>query len=68
MTVKTHVLETTDEIVCLGFSVTMDSESDQLDAVYRAMASIPGAKVGYLDSKKFRADIPAPLEKPKTVV
>ena len=59
MSVKVVVLpDTTEELSCLGFAVNLDSEVDQLDAVYRALKSIPNARVEYLDSKRFRADLP----------
>lgn len=59
MSVTTVVLpDTTEDLVCLGFTVKLDSESHQLDAIYRALKGIRGSRVEYLDSKKFRADIP----------
>lgn len=62
MSIQTVVLpETNDEIVCLGFLVKLDSETHQLDQVYRALRQIPHARVEYLDSKKLRADIKAPV-------
>lgn len=61
MSVVTVVLpDTNEEKVCLGFTVKLDSEASQLDVVYRALKSIPGARVEYLGSKKIRADIKAP--------
>lgn len=59
MTVTTVVLpDTTEDLVCLGFQVRLDSEADQIDAVYRALKGIRGARVEYLSSTKIRADIP----------
>lgn len=62
MAVNTVVLPDTDDTkVCLGFAVKLDSEVGQLDQVYRALNQIKGARIAYLDSKKLRADIPAPV-------
>lgn len=59
MAVTTIVLESNDELrVSLGFAVKLDSETAQLDTVYSALKGIPGSRVEYLDSKKFRADLP----------
>jgi len=59
MPVTTVVLPSEDDSkVCLGFAVKLDSETSQLDVVYSALKGIPGSRVEYLDSKKFRADLP----------
>lgn len=59
MTVSVIVLPSEDESkVCLGLAVKLDSETSQLDTVYSALKGIPGSRVEYLDSKKFRADLP----------
>lgn len=59
MTVTTVVLPSEDESkVCLGFAVKLDSETAQLDAIYSALKGISGSRVEYIDSKKFRADLP----------
>lgn len=60
MTVTTVILpSTSDTEVHIGFAVKLDSETDQLDTLYRALYKIPGARVEFIDSKKLRADIPA---------
>ncbi len=64
MSVITVVLpETNESKVCLGFMVKLDSESSQIDDIYRALSAIKGSRVEYLDSKKLRADLPAPVVK-----
>lgn len=58
MSIITHILPGTDEkIVCIGFEVKYDKDSDQLDHLYRALHGIPGSRVAYVDSKKVRADL-----------
>lgn len=58
MSVTTVVLPSDDDgKVSLGFAVKLDSETSQLDAVYSALKGVPGSRVEYLDSKKFRADL-----------
>lgn len=59
MSVTTVILPSSDDRkVCLGFAVKLDSETAQLDTVYSALKGVPGSRVEYLDSKKFRADLP----------
>lgn len=63
MTVTTVILPSTTETkVCLGFMVKFDSEASALDAVYRALKGVPGARVEYIESKKIRADLPVRVE------
>jgi hypothetical protein len=64
MSVTTVVLpSTTEDEVHLGFMVKLDSETSQLDAVYRALQGVKGARVEFLDSKKLRADLPVVKQK-----
>lgn len=64
MSVTTVVLPSTDEsTVCLGFVVKLDSETSQLDEIYRALSQIPKARVEYLDSKRLRCDVVIPQNK-----
>lgn len=65
MTIKTVVLpQSTDEKVSLGFEVKLDSETDELDSVFKALAGVSGARVEYIGSKKVRADLPVKKTKP----
>lgn len=48
----------TDDEVHLGFAVKLDSETAQLDAIYRALKGIHGSRVEFIESKKLRADLP----------
>lgn len=58
MSVTTVVLPTTTEDeVHLGFMVKLDSETSQLDDIYRALQGVKGARVEFLDGKKLRADL-----------
>lgn len=64
MAITTVVLpDTTDEKVCLGFAIKLDSEAPQLDAVYKVLKQIRGARVEYLSGKTLRADVPIPVQK-----
>lgn len=58
MSILTHILpQTTEDTVCIGFEVKFDKDADQLDAIYRALSSVPGSRVEYMGSKKMRADL-----------
>lgn len=64
MTIKVAVLPgTTEVLTSLGFEVQLDSELDQLDAIYRCLQGIRGARVEYIGSKKVRADLPVRPQK-----
>lgn len=59
MSMKTVVLpQSTEEKLSLGFEVALDVETDDLDKVYQALASVKGSRVEYIGSKKIRADLP----------
>lgn len=64
MSVTTVVLPSTDEeTVCLGFMVKLDSETSQLDDIYRGLQGVKGARVEFLDGKKLRVDLPVVKQK-----
>lgn len=64
MSVTTVVLPgTNDEIVSLGFMVKLDSETSQLDEIYRGLQGVKGARVAFLDGKKLRVDLPVVKQK-----
>lgn len=64
MAVTTVVLpSSTEEEVHLGFIVKLDSETSQLDDIYRGLQGIRGAKVAFIDGKKLRADLPVVKQK-----
>lgn len=64
MSVTAVVLpDSSEDLVCIGFAVKFDSESPQLDAIYKALKGIQGSRVEYMDSKKFRADLPVKAPK-----
>jgi dsDNA-specific endonuclease/ATPase MutS2 len=59
MAVTTLVLASSTETeVHLGFAVKLDSETHQLDDIYRAMFGIPGARVEFIESKRLRVNLP----------
>ena len=63
MSVTIHILPgSSEELTSLGFQVKYDADLDELDRVFWALKDIPGARVEYLESKKFRADIPVKPE------
>lgn len=58
MSVTTVILpSSTEEEVHLGFIVKLDSETSQLDDIYRALKGVEGSRVEFLDSKKLRANL-----------
>ncbi len=64
MAVTTVVLpSSTEEEVHLGFVVKLDSETGQLDDIYRGLQGIRGAKVAFIDGKRLRADLPVVKQK-----